>query len=95
MALLGPANCVHVPKPTVTGMAFMMTLFAPQVLMSAPALATVGTSKRLIVMILSEFAQIPFDTVHLNMLSPTERFVTPVILELGELIAPVPLTTVH
>jgi hypothetical protein len=56
---------VHVPVPTVGKLALRATLSAQSVWF-APAFATVGKASLVIVTVLSEEAQLPLLTVHLN-----------------------------
>ena len=89
-----PAITVHAPVPTVGAFPASVAIVTQSV-WSGPAVATVGKSKRVIVILSLEGAQTPFEILHRKVLTPTVKPVTPDVGEVGVVTVAPPTTTVQ
>ena len=89
-----PAITVQLPVPTIGALPASVAV-VEQIVWSGPAFAVVGASSRVIVMSSIEGEQTPLLIVHLNVLVPTDRPVTPEPGSLGVVTVPNPVMTVQ
>ena len=89
-----PLTSVHVPVPDV---AVFPASVVPvlQIVWFGPAAAVVGAATPVIVTCEEDAAQGGFEIVHSKIFGPTPNPVTPEVGEVGEVIVPAPLISVH
>ena len=85
---------VHKPVP-LTGLLPANTAVVKQVVWLVPATEGVGLANLVMVTVLSEGVQLPFEIVHLNTFAPTPKLETELLLAVGLLIVATPLTNVQ
>ncbi|TAD88366.1 MAG: hypothetical protein EAY75_05465 [Bacteroidetes bacterium] len=92
--MVAPEVVVHKPVP-FTGLLPESIAVLKQVVWFNPATESVGLANLVMVTVLSEGVQPPLEIVHLNTLAPTPKLETVLVLEVGLLIVPAPLMSVH
>jgi hypothetical protein len=89
-----PARTVQEPVPTDGALPANVAVVAHTV-WSDPAIATVGSSSRVMLTVSLDVGQMPLVIIHSNRLLPTLRLVTPEVGEPGVVTVALPAMTVH